>query len=147
MFAGSAVLVVATLFAFHRAGNWPVVAWWKIAWPTLEGLMWAVFVAAYLQVSALLPGRLSTVLCSLGSTTFSIYLLHRVVIDTMTLRSWLIPLSVVGGTLNHLLNVLVIVTPISIGLSYLTFTLIEKPFLERRVRYKKQPVAAVSQVV
>ena len=77
-------------------------------------------------------------LCWLGTISFSTYLLHRVVIETMTGKNWMIPLLVVAGTPNYLLNVCLIAIPVTIALSCLTFAVIEKPFLDLRVRYKRE---------
>lgn len=143
LLAVASIVVVAMLFLFHRMGGWPAVAGWKIIWPTIEGLVWAGFVLAYLEFAPLIPERLSAALCSVGATSFSIYLLHRIVIDTMTHRGWMIPNQFLPGTMNYLVNVCLIAVPITVGLSYLTFSIIERPFLDLRVSYRKKPAAEI----
>jgi peptidoglycan/LPS O-acetylase OafA/YrhL len=125
-----ALTVIAMLFAFHLVEGNPLVATWKIAWPSLEAAVWALFIGAYLNVADAIPARLSSSLCAIGALSFSIYMTHRIVIDTL----------IAPGSLPHwspLRNTVLVALPITLGLSCLTYFVIEKPFLDLRGSYRK----------
>jgi peptidoglycan/LPS O-acetylase OafA/YrhL len=130
MLAVCGTAAIGMLFAFHLAGGNPLVATWKIGWPTLEAAVWALFIGAYLNVADAIPARLSSSLCAIGALSFSIYMTHRIVIDTL----------IADGTLPHwspLRITILVALPITLGLSCLTYFVIEKPFLELRGSYRK----------
>lgn len=130
--------VMVALYYFHRAGGNPVEAQWKVLWPMAEGLLWTAFVATYLDFARHVPARLSTVLCRVGELSFSAYLLHRVIIDAQVRHGWLIPTPARWGLLGDALNVVLIALPATLALSCLTYAVVEKPFLEMRVRYRRE---------
>ena len=74
------VAIVAALTIFHRLGGWPVESRWKILWPPIEGAVWASFIGGYLTVADRLPGLVSRALAAVGTVSYSIYLLHFLVI-------------------------------------------------------------------
>lgn len=121
------------LFGFNRAGGTADQAGWKVVWPTVEGLLWAAFILGYMQVGQRLPGWLSRVLASIGEVSFSMYLLHVAVIAAVLKLG---PVTFgLGPTGASFLNGLFLVIPGTTALSWVTFRLIERPFLRLRVRY------------
>jgi len=129
--AGS--MAIGMLYGFHRAGGGQLIAAWKILWPTVEAGVWAFFIWSYLEVADLLPARASAGLCALGALSFSIYMTHRIVIDSLLAKKWVLP---VGG----LANAGLIALPSTLGLSCLTYFVIEKPFLDLRGSYRKASI-------
>lgn len=131
------LVVLLLLFGYNRAGSLPVQANWKVLWPTAEGSAWAAFIIGYLRLAPRLPVMLSKVLVSVGEVSFSMYLLHVAVI-AVVLR--LGPPSFgLGPTGASFLNCLLFVLPGTIAVSWITFRLIERPFLSLRVRYLTGP--------
>jgi peptidoglycan/LPS O-acetylase OafA/YrhL len=129
------VLIVMpfVLFAFNRTGGTMDQASWKVLWPDVEGLLWASFILGYMQVGPRLPEWLSRVLASVGEVSFSMYLLHVAVITAvMKLGPLTFGLEPTGAAAA---NALLLVLPGTIALSWVTFRLIERPFLKLRVRY------------
>lgn len=111
--------------------------WW-VVWPGVEAALWAGFVWAYLHCRC--PGPLAfrhaanRAVAALGATSFSIYVLHNLVIAAYNAHLPLLPLPV-----NHFLQVVgtgvLVVLPVVLALAAITFHLVEKPFLSLRGAY------------
>jgi peptidoglycan/LPS O-acetylase OafA/YrhL len=129
----SIVLVLLVMLSFHLLGGYPLMADWKVLWPTIEGGMWAIVVASYVGASFKLPTTISRVICSIGEKSFSIYLLHLVVISTVVDRY--IFIRVGSPTQSAIVSTALIVLPATLALSYLTYHTIEAPFLSIRRKY------------
>ena len=131
--AGAAVLLV--LYGFHQAGGWPLNAGWKTLWPAVEGAVWAGFILAYLRFSQGLPERLSYALTLPGLISYSLYLLHFMVISIIISRGWYWNFGA-SPMLVALLNTVIWLLPIC-ALATLTYHAVEKPFLRLRLRYHR----------
>jgi peptidoglycan/LPS O-acetylase OafA/YrhL len=129
----SFVLVLATLVTYSALGAWDSLAGWKIAWPTVEALVWACFITSYVGFAQAHAGKWSLPLEQIGSWSYSIYLFH---FGMLQLMPKLIPF-VPGHNPNRdaLLYTLGVVLPVLLAMAALSFYLIERPFLELRVRY------------
>ena len=130
-----AVIVVMplVLFAFNRSGDLENEAGWKVLWPTFEGMIWAGFVVGYLHLAERLPALISKILAAIGEVSFSMYLLHVAIIAAvMKLGPVTFGLEPAGAALA---NAVVLVLPATIAASWVTFRIIERPFLRLRVRY------------
>jgi peptidoglycan/LPS O-acetylase OafA/YrhL len=121
------------LFAFNQVGSLKNQSEWKVLWPTLEALLWAGFVIGYMEESRRLPDWLSRGLASVGEVSFSMYLLHMAVIAAV-FKLGLIPFHA-GPVADAFLNGLLLVLPLTVAVSWITFRVIERPFLMLRVRY------------
>lgn len=138
LLAISATVVMATLYFFHaKLGGWASETWLKLFWPTVEAACWALFVFAWLEWARGMNESISRLLCGLGAVSYSVYLLHFAVIDIILRKKLFIECDSVLQT--AFATVAVYVVPATVGLSALTFRLIEEPFLELRVRYSPQP--------
>ena len=129
------VVVLMVLYGFHQAGGWPVDAGWKIFWPTVEGALWAGFILAYLRFSQRLPERLSYALTLPGLISYSLYLLHFIVISVAISHGWYWRLDI-SPTLTAFVNTIIWLLPIC-ALATLTYHAIEKPFLRLRLSYHR----------
>lgn len=132
--AGSTTAVLLGLWGLNRAGGWPVERWWKVLFPTAEGAVWAAFLLGYLGCAQQIPERVSRVLCRIGETSFSLYMLHWTVLQALLASKCYFSFGLspaAGGLLTSLLVLL----PASLLVSFLTFHVIELPFLSMRVRY------------
>jgi peptidoglycan/LPS O-acetylase OafA/YrhL len=133
--------VMALLYGFHIfLGGWPSENWFKVFWPTLEGLAWAAVILCYLVAAQKLPDRLSGPLARLGVLSYSIYLLHIILI-TFMVQHGLYARFGLSPEGDALLNTLLFVFPAILVCATVTYQLIEAPFLRLRVRYfvEKQP--------
>jgi len=126
-----ALLWLLVLWGFNRAGGWPALAGWKVLWPTLEGLLSALFIAAYLGLAARLPAWVAEPLRRVGLLSYSLYLVHMVVI-ALILDHLLPALAVTASTAVVVAG---LVLPGTLALATLTHFGIEKPFLGLRGRY------------
>jgi peptidoglycan/LPS O-acetylase OafA/YrhL len=128
-----ACVMLALLFIYNQAGGLPNSHPWKIIWPSVEALGWAGFIIGYLKLAPRLPRPVSKALASIGEISFSMYLLHVCVIAAvLQLGPLTFGLGPVGASL---MNGLCLVLPGTIAVSWMTFRLIERPFLRMRVRY------------
>jgi peptidoglycan/LPS O-acetylase OafA/YrhL len=99
-----------------------------IVWPTLQGLLWAGLVLAYLKGSFALP--FSKIWAYLGKISYSLYAWHT--IACMLAVAYIAP--ILGSAY---LTGLVVVLPFAVAVSALSYYLIESPFLALRTRYVK----------
>jgi peptidoglycan/LPS O-acetylase OafA/YrhL len=97
-------------------------AYW-IMWPTLQAAMWGVFVLLYLRSSGCGAGA---VVANFGKWSYSTYVWHILVIEILKDRMLWIPSYLFG---------VAVVLPVTLAVSYASYTLIERPFLDLRSRY------------
>ncbi len=96
-----------------------------IVWPTVQGVLWAAFVLAYLRSRLRIP--LSGVFAYLGKISYSLYLWHTIVCMLAVRYGWkYLPPYGMG---------LFVILPITAVLSVLSYHLVEEPFLALRQRY------------
>jgi peptidoglycan/LPS O-acetylase OafA/YrhL len=131
LFPLTALFWSVILWQFNQMGGWPLVVWWKILWPTIEALLAALFIYSYLRFSFYIPSPIATTLRGIGVISYSLYLVHMIVI-TLVLdqapqftwmphsATWLIAGLIIPGTFL---------------LATLTYFAIERPFLGLRRRY------------
>jgi peptidoglycan/LPS O-acetylase OafA/YrhL len=131
----------AILYGFHLSGGFPARQSWRIAWPTVEAITWAIFVACYLGFARYLPRIVEFILQFLGRISYSLYFVHVVVISILAEKGWYFALPFLSVTQNILLTTTLLILPVVILISTLTYTAIEAPFLSMRRRYSgKEPL-------
>ena len=136
-------LVWVLLYEFHRLGGWPSHAWWKALWPDAEGSVWALFIATYVCVSARVPRAIGRALEAIGRTSFSIYLLHFIVVYALDVHGWILrPFA--NPYADALLTTTVIVLPTTLAAARFSYATIEAPFLGLRHRYAGVAKAGVA---
>lgn len=138
----SVLLLVFGLHAFSwQAGFSELKSPLWIIWPVIEAAMWAAFLWAYLGTRwpgpQRLKNRVDATLASLGSLSFSVYVMHNLVIAAYNAR---LPLLPIPGTvtLQAALTGAFVVLPLTLCLSVITYWLIERPFLAMRSNYLSQ---------
>jgi peptidoglycan/LPS O-acetylase OafA/YrhL len=134
-FGVSIFAVVISLYLFNvHGGGWVSESRWKILWPTWEGIVFSALVIAFIknQRSEVVsfPGRAAVFI---GSVSFSIYLLHQPVINVMQ-RAKLVFVTGMGVQADALLTGGFVFLAV-LALSWLTFELIERPFMAMRSGY------------
>ena len=142
--AGTAlVAIVVVLWRFNAAGGWPTQAAWKLVWPTCEGVLWAAFVIGYVDLANAAKGLWSRALARIGEISYSIYLIHYMVISTMV--KFALPVAFSGRVaIDALLNTLLFALPATLLLATLTYRFVELPFLRLRGRYHRDLPAQAS---
>ncbi|MBM88500.1 MAG: hypothetical protein CMQ41_09015 [Gammaproteobacteria bacterium] len=132
------VVVLAGLFIFNQFGGGRLNNYVWIYWTTLEGAAWAIFVLGYLSISRYYPSFINKLMVGLGTISYSIYLVHYVVLDFFMQRDMdtFIGLDDEFGT--AVANVFFIIMPVVVAVSAATYYVVERPFLVRRTIYVKQ---------
>jgi peptidoglycan/LPS O-acetylase OafA/YrhL len=97
-----------------------------IVWPTIEAFLFAFLVITYLKSRARMP--LSTYIASLGKWSYSIYVWH-------TMLLVLIIRYIADLGLHSYMVGAAIALPAIVAVSFSSYHLIEKPFLDLRVKY------------
>ena len=136
-------IFISCVYGFHlfnKAGGFydmptypsPNPIW--IAMPIFEALMWGALVFLYLASKFELPTNLGKVLSWCGTISFSIYFTHFFVIEVFAVIANKANINIVGAWQAGL-AILFVLLPVVIGLSSMTYLLIEKPFLGLRRNY------------
>ena len=140
----SAIVAALVLWRFNRLGGWSSIGAWKIAWPTIEGAMWAFFIVTYVAAGRSLPSSIRWAGAKLGEISYSMYLIHfSVVLAIVKNGFYLRPTG--NGHYDLMLTTLLVALPITIAIAILTYYTIELPFLRLRPKYiarTKQPITA-----
>jgi peptidoglycan/LPS O-acetylase OafA/YrhL len=123
------------LFGYHKANGYVSSAPWKAVWPTVEGAMWGAVIICYLPLSKRLWPWLSQALAGVGAVSFSMYLLHYMVLSVVADHAGKIDIDAASVHWTAFVAGLALVLPITVVISRLTYFAIEKPFLDMRVRY------------
>ncbi|HEB0916339.1 TPA: acyltransferase [Enterobacter cloacae] len=100
---------------------------------TLEAIIWSVIIYFYSTASININNKIDSALSYLGGLSFSMYLLHLPVY--YVLQRKFLPLD--PSPSLHVAKVILIVIPVTIIASSITYRFIEKPFLGLRVKYTK----------
>lgn len=135
----AALAVLLGLHAFSwRVGFSELASPLWIIWPPIEATLWGGFMWAYLRTRwpgpLALRRRVDATLAALGSISFSIYVMHNLVIAAYNARLPLLPMP--GGPLvQTLVTGALIVLPATLAVAALTYWLIERPFLAMRSNY------------
>lgn len=113
-----------------------------IIWPPIEAALWAGLLWTYLTTRwpgpQALRRRVDATLAALGSISFSIYVMHNLVIAAVNARLPLLPVP--GGPLVQTLATgALVVLPATLAVATLTYWVIERPFLTLRKRYLIEP--------
>lgn len=132
--AASGTGMLLLLFALNSVGGWPVVAIWRVAFHSVEAMLWGHVIVCYLLLSERIPRVVSRMLCYVGSVSYSIYLLHFVVLTVILRQHWLVSIFA-DPMLDALANTLIVVLPATLLLSSVSYYAVELPFLNLRRPY------------
>lgn len=102
---------------------------------TIEAICWGGVIISYLSMSLFNSKILDNVLARLGELSFSIYLLHLPIIEMLDeildrIFSYSPPTTLIDLFIAFIWKV-----PIVIMVAFLTFNVVEKPFMSLRVKY------------
>jgi peptidoglycan/LPS O-acetylase OafA/YrhL len=130
----SSILILLALFWFHTQGGVFMVAWWRLFWPTVEGVLWAFFIIGYIRLFSNPSGIYHKMISGIGNMSYSIYLLHWLVIRFFVEHITVSEIVPDHG-LSAIIYTIIVIIPVTIILSTVTYTFIEKPFMAMRLRY------------
>ena len=96
----------------------------------------------YVGTRQLFWSGLSTALCRLGEISFSVYLLHRPILEALAGRPYLLLHPTGNWAQDVLINTVAVALPATLAMSFVTYRTIELPFLSLRRRYITNGTAA-----
>ena len=124
--------VCLALWWFNANGSFYGIGLWKAQWPLVEGALWAAVVLGYVLATRGWHSRLSRWLTLPGVVSYSAYLVHFVIVSVVADRMWQV---FDGSVVNAAFLTLVVVLPGTFALSALSYLVVERPFMQMRVRY------------
>lgn len=134
---GGVIAVLGSLFWFNQLGGGGANNYLWIFWPTWEATVWGIFVLGYLSVSRHFNSRLGAALVGIGTVSYSIYLVHYIILDFFMDNNWDTLLTLSDPVAMAVLNTFLLIMPVVIAVSGISYFLIERPFLVRRRSYTK----------
>lgn len=146
LFLPALACALGSLFWLNRLGGWPVSTPFKTVWPLWEGVMWAALVVSYVSVANFVPRVIARSMRFVGTVSYSIYLWHFPILSVVAAKRWTLPL-LANSQQNACLNTVLFALPVIIAFSALSYYVIERPFLQLRVRYlvaSSNPTAATT---
>lgn len=129
---------VATVLLLHwfnlQGGHTNITASFWIWWTTAEGVVWAWFLLAYLSFSHRLPRLVESGLAALGAMSFSIYVMHNLMLAAI--NRWLVVVPFHSDPIAATaLSSILLAMPLVVALATMTYFIIERPFFGMRTHY------------
>lgn len=97
---------------------------------TIEALLWAFVVYSYIMLPISIPSLIDKILSYLGSLSFSIYLMH-IPVGRFIQKTF----GYLFEGMNPVIVTCLVILPTIVVVSIMTFSLIEKPFINLRKGY------------
>lgn len=115
----------------------PMTTWLSIVWPTVQAACFAMIVLSFLNLPVKIPDIIERGLFYIGTISFSIYIVHRIVEFSIAeiLHHRFINITGVPK-LDVLLTCTVIEVPILLGVASLAYYAVELPFQSFKKPYK-----------
>jgi peptidoglycan/LPS O-acetylase OafA/YrhL len=128
------VTTVGTLFVYNKLHGHAEPHLWRAVWVDIEGLVWGFTLVSYVATARFGRGRMSRALAWGGERSYGLYLLHVPLLYVVMFRGWV--LDVPGGWFfDTAVTGLLVVLPLAVAISALSFAAVEQPFLSLRRRY------------
>ena len=129
------IIVLGFLFVFNQFGGGGLNNHVWIYWTTIEAGVWAIFLLGYLSITRHYPTIINNGLIAIGTISYSIYLTHFIVLDFFMKNDIDRIISIQNPLGTAVANIFLIIMPVIIIFSILTYLFIERPFLIRRKDY------------
>ncbi len=131
----SLALLVGLLWLYTQFGSKWGGSYFHAVWPALEAVAWALVGLFYVGLVRLHRPKFMLVLQFVGMISYSLYMLHYPIIKALHKHAEWLPNIPDHRLLSGLLVVTVIVVPITLVISVLSYYVIEKPPLDLRQQY------------
>lgn len=133
--AASLAVVVATLWGYNQAHGSSSTAMWRLGWVDWEAGMWALAILTY-AATLRSNNLISRAVAKVGEMSFSIYLLHFVLLQLVMRRSYLyVRINGLSPQVEAILTAALVLLPMVLIVSWFTYNGVEKPFLNLRMTY------------
>lgn len=130
----SLLLVTAALWSFNQVHGFVSNSPWRLAWLDVEGAVWALAILTYVATCRA-TNALSRATAKVGELSYSIYLLHFMLIFVINSQQWWVTVPGLSFKANALLTTLVVLVPLVVACSMVTYYGVELPFLRMRMKY------------
>ncbi len=120
---------------FHLEGHPSPSRLWLFI-PSIEGLLYSLMIIGWLSFTSFTHNLLSKVFTYLGKISYSTYLLHMPI--NAVVKSMMIVYGIsfsADSFVNGTVATFILIYPVTILVSALSYELIEKPFLSKKVKY------------
>ncbi|MGX1664557.1 acyltransferase family protein [Streptomyces sp. NPDC055366] len=126
-------LVTGAVWAFNQTHSFHEGRASRLLWVDVEGALWALVVLTYVATVSS-TGRVSRGIAKVGEMSFSVYLLHYMVVTMFVSHRWGIE-PTGRPVVDAFITTVVAVLPITLITAMVTFHGIERPFLRWRRTY------------
>ncbi|MGB8941100.1 MAG: acyltransferase [Streptomyces sp.] len=131
--AVATALATGGIWAFNQTHAFHERHATRLLWVDVEGTMWALVVLTYVATISS-TGTVSRSIAKIGEMSFSVYLLHYMVVTAIISRRWWFELTG-RPVVDAFLTAVAAVLPITLVAAAVTFNGIERPFLRWRRAY------------
>ena len=143
-FVASLVFLALVVQYFHNiyghAFPWeqePMTHWFSIIWPDAQAIAFALLVLSFLQLPARIPAFIEKPAFFVGTISFSIYIVHRIIELILAKElAWRALSFTSYAKLNVFLTCTLIELPIILAVATLAYYAIERPFHKFKRSYK-----------
>ena len=122
---------------FYERPAYPSTSRIWVFWPTVVAIPWAVVVWSYCLLTSHLTGRIARAIAYLGAISYSTYMFHFITLPLCSkLFDTYIGIRFAGAEIwNQGIILMLFHYPFTVGVSAISFELIEKAFLKQRTPY------------
>lgn len=133
----AAVHWLNTLGGFYNNQGYPSTSAFWVFWPTIIAVCWASLLAPYCLLTINTSGAISKAVGYLGTVSYSTYMLHFITVPLCKkLFDIYLDFQIFSSQMwNDATKIMLIYYPVTIAVSAISYELIEKAFLKRRVPY------------
>ncbi|RQS29394.1 MULTISPECIES: acyltransferase [unclassified Burkholderia] len=114
----------------------PMTHWFSVVWPDIQAIAFSGLILSFLQLPGRIPRFIERPLLHIGTVSFSLYLLHRIVEHALVVKMEHQYVHFFGiAKLDAVLTCSFIEVPIAVALATLAYHAIEKPFHQFKKPY------------
>ncbi|MGW6060725.1 acyltransferase family protein [Streptomyces sp. NPDC055189] len=126
-------LITGAVWAFNQTHSFQEGHATRLLWVDVEGALWSLVVLTYVATISS-TGLVSRGIAKVGEMSFSVYLLHYMIITALISRRWWIELTG-RPVVDAFITAAAAVLPLTLAAAVVTFHGIERPFLRWRRAY------------
>lgn len=137
------LIAVCTQYFHHIYGAdypWeqqPMLHWFSVVWPDVQAFMFGCLILSFLQLSIKIPTLIERPLLFVGTVSFSLYIMHRMVEHGLALAlNWQLVQFTSHQKINALLTCTLVELPLALIVAWVAYYAVEKPFHEFKRDYR-----------